>query len=332
MHNKMNESEVILLDEIVHDRYTGEKEDRAHTNIDEYGFITDRPTMPTVLASYIKRQWYYLIGMYRERKRKLKSSILKLHLLERGIPLGFKSRIWPILVQEASAAENSAETFKSCIYWPNKYEYQIHVDVQRTYRRHMLFSKAYGMGQTQLFNLLIAISNSSLNIGYCQGMNDICGILLMYFTEDESFCIFKRLVERDSLGSLFENFSKVPEILKRQKRIFLETIPEIYDHIAQNDVDLSINIVPWYLTWFSRFEIKLTLRLWDFFFFYGFNAFLYFTPALFKLVECEILSKSGEELLNFVNDLERISFDEDMVISIGCKFMSKMRGKYLHVI
>ena len=50
----------------------------------------------------------------------------------------------------------------------------------RTFPTHPYFSTALGPGQLALFNLLKAYSLLDKEVGYCQGLSFVAGILLMH--------------------------------------------------------------------------------------------------------------------------------------------------------
>lgn len=64
---------------------------------------------------------------------------------------------------------------------------QIDLDVNRTYREHIMFRERYSSKQCELFNVLGAYSVYNLEIGYCQGMSQIVALLLMYLDEEDAF-------------------------------------------------------------------------------------------------------------------------------------------------
>ncbi|XP_003371864.1 ubiquitin carboxyl- hydrolase 6 [Trichinella spiralis] len=58
---------------------------------------------------------------------------------------------------------------------------QIDLDINRTYRNHVFFRQRYGFKQRSLLNVLTAYSMFNRELGYCQGMNHLAALLLMYF-------------------------------------------------------------------------------------------------------------------------------------------------------
>src|SRR5690606_6609905 len=59
-------------------------------------------------------------------------------------------------------------------------------DIDRTFPRHILFGKK-SVGQQALRNVLHAYSVLDPELGYCQGMGFIAGLLLTYLPEDDAF-------------------------------------------------------------------------------------------------------------------------------------------------
>ena len=62
---------------------------------------------------------------------------------------------------------------------PCIYVHSIRIDVTRTFPEHAIFQPRGGAGQVSLFNVLRAYSSLDDEVGYCQGMSFIAGLLLM---------------------------------------------------------------------------------------------------------------------------------------------------------
>ena len=56
--------------------------------------------------------------------------------------------------------------------------------VGRTFPGHPYFSMQLGSGQLALFNLLKAYSLMDQEVGYCQGLSFVAGILLMHVSNN----------------------------------------------------------------------------------------------------------------------------------------------------
>ncbi|KAF5928686.1 hypothetical protein HPG69_008474, partial [Diceros bicornis minor] len=70
---------------------------------------------------------------------------------------------------------------------------QIDLDVNRTFRDHIMFRDRYGVKQQSLFHVLAAYSIYNTEVGYCQGMSQITALLLMYMNEEDAFWALVKL-------------------------------------------------------------------------------------------------------------------------------------------
>jgi hypothetical protein len=64
----------------------------------------------------------------------------------------------------------------------------------RTFPTHPYFSVQLGAGQLSLFNLLKAYSLLDKEVGYCQGISFVAGVLLLHMSEDQAFEMLKFLM------------------------------------------------------------------------------------------------------------------------------------------
>jgi len=140
--------------------------------------------------------------------------------------------------------------------------------------------------------------------------------------------MYLSLVKKNGLRELFDaNLSKLPKIMKLQNAVFSCAIPKIYRHLQGQGVNFSIYGAGWYMTLFSRFHIRLVLRIWDFLFFYGFNILMYFAAAILRYHESCILKRNNEHLLEFIGKLNDAEIDEDIVVSLVVGFMKELHYK-----
>merc|ERR1712146_408493 len=68
----------------------------------------------------------------------------------------------------------------------SKWEQKIRVDLNRSFPHHELFQEGE-KGQDMLGRVLRAYSCKDEEIGYCQGMNFVSGVLLMEMEEEKAF-------------------------------------------------------------------------------------------------------------------------------------------------
>jgi USP6 N-terminal-like protein len=286
----------------------------------EYGFITEqfRSTVE-ISAQSLKSKWYEIIEKYQNDYKKYRQSRNVLKIIRYGIPISLKYTLWKIFINKSFTHEY--ECLKKT---PSEYSHQIHVDVQRTFRTHFLFFKPYGRGQSELFNILVAFSNYMPNIGYCQGMSNFAAILLMYFPEEEAFEMMVNVIQKNKLETLFDkSLSKISKIQHLQIELFKLIIPDILNHLLENNIDISVYAISWYLTLFTRFEIKYVLRFWDLFLYLDFSIFLFISTSIVKFFRDIILDLKGEQLVEFMGKIDTFEMDIESIIHDSLKYAHK---------
>lgn len=82
--------------------------------------------------------------------------------------------------------------------------YQIERDIDRTFPRHLHFEKegeGTSEGQDSLRNVLQMYARTDNEVGYCQGMAFIAGLLLTYMPEEDAFYCFMAALKVTLLSS-----------------------------------------------------------------------------------------------------------------------------------
>lgn len=286
--------------------------------MDEYGFISsDTGTNVEEIRPEDQLKWRRVLEKYpRDRIRecaKLEKLVLK------GLPSFLRHRLYWSFVHEHFSVDYTLLKSKGC-----GYEYQIDVDIQRTFRTHFMYKDRYGPGQCRLFHVLVAFANYVPAIGYCQGMSNIVGVVLMYFDEEECFRMLVSIMKKNSLQGLFDKtLSKMGDIIECQEAVFKECIQDIYEHLLKEGIDLSVYAYSWYLTLFTRFDIRVTLRIWDVFMFYDFSVLFYVAASLLKYFERDVFRLRDEGLVEFLGSIETQAIDPDRIIETMQNFLKR---------
>nr|CAD7570144.1 unnamed protein product [Timema californicum] len=138
---------------------------------------------------------------------------------------------------------------------------QIDLDVNRTYRDHIMFRERYGLKQQALFNVLGAYSVYNLDIGYCQGMSQIAALLLMYLNEEDAFWALSVLVadKRYTMHGFFiPGFPKLLRYQEHHDKIMNRFLPKLKKHLDKHGVDTGIYTLKWFFQCFlDRDEIHI---------------------------------------------------------------------------
>lgn len=303
------------------DKYNSDAPHEEVLCTNEYGFIIDdfkQHSYPDTTS--LKPQWYSIIEQFGDQREKYKKSRKVQRLIKKGIPISLKYKIWKILINRPLHYD-----YEELISKQNEYYHQVHVDVQRTFRKHFLFSKSYGRGQSELFNILVAFSNYMPHIGYCQGMSNFAGILLMYFPEEEAFEMLVNIIKINKLETLFDkSLSKIKKIQDVQLEILKITIPDALNHLLINNIDISVYAISWYLTLFTRFDIELVLRIWDLFLYLDFTVLLFVSASILQFYSSIITGLKGEQLVEFMSKIDTLEIDIEVIIRNTIEMINRL--------
>ncbi|CAI2384784.1 unnamed protein product [Moneuplotes crassus] len=149
--------------------------------------------------------------------------------------------------------------------------------------------------------LVKAMCRSKQGISYVQGMNHIAVALLEIFTPEESYCVFKSLVDDYKLHKMYtDNFPLLKLFSYLLETLIEKHLPKVSQWFKNNSLGLDILCPKWFLTIYSRDDnIELFLRTVDLLFITG-------TKALFQ-VALSIL-----DLLERKGHLENFNFDASL--------------------
>lgn len=218
-----------------------------------------------------------------------------------GIPESLRGELWMLY----SGAINELETHpgfydKLCegsIGLHSIASEEIERDLHRSLPEHPAFQSPLGIGA--LRRVLNAYAHRNPSIGYCQAMNIVCSVLLLYASEEEAFWLMVALCER--LLPDYYN-SKVIGALVDQDvldELVHEYMPELHQKLAPLKV-LSMISLSWFLTIFlSVMPFESALHIVDCFFYDG--ARVVFQVAL------TLLNKNQSFLLKARDDSEAMT-------------------------
>lgn len=172
---------------------------------DRYGFIHDKRLPQKYDANEAKaksielervKKWVKMTEQKnwdtkKEIKEKLKRRIYK------GIPDKLRSKVWVTLLNVDKKMSENKDVYQKMLklarQWSTEAR-QIDSDVNRQFREHLFYRERYNIKQKSLFNVLTAYSMYNMEVGYCQGMSGLAGILLMYMDEEEAFWALSTLL------------------------------------------------------------------------------------------------------------------------------------------
>ena len=184
----------------------------------------------------------------------------------------------------------------------------INLDVMRTF-----FENNQDEYRNKLKNILMVLTMTHSNVGYCQGMSCIGQFLLDITKGDEecSFHVFSAIISKTKYGKLFcDNFEYMKKFFYVFERLINIYLPELDIVLRKHNVSPSFYITPWFITLFtynfSSNHTKILIRIFDTFVLDGFISIIRIGLLLLKYYQNYIFDMKFEEILQFlINEMNK---------------------------
>lgn len=218
-------------------------------------------------------------------------------LVRAGVPRHRRGEVWLLLAEQyqlrssPNAEPEASTTYEQLLNQLTTHQHAILIDLGRTFPSHPFYRDNLGSGQLSLYNLLKAYSLLDPQVGYCQGLSFVSGVLLLHMDEEQSFGMMKHLLfhlglrrqYKQDMGALQVQLYQLCRLLHSRQRA-------LYTHLDQFDIAPALYAAPWFLTLFaSQFPLGFVSRLFD-------AVFLQGLEAVFKAA-LSLLSHFSEALL-----------------------------------
>ncbi|XP_023286416.1 TBC1 domain family member 4 isoform X5 [Seriola lalandi dorsalis] len=217
-------------------------------------------------------------------------------VLCQGVPKSRRGEVWLLLShqhrlrQRLPQRQHAPDTpYHDLLKQLTAQQHAILVDLGRTFPTHQYFSAQLGAGQLSLYNLLKAYSLLDTEVGYCQGISFVAGVLLLHMSEEQAFDMLKYLMYDLGIRRQYR-----PDMVSLQvqmyqlSRLLHDYHHELYNHFEEHEICPSLYAAPWFLTLFaSQFPLGFVSRIFDFVFAQG-------TEVIFKVALCLLSSHEGE--------------------------------------
>uniref|UniRef100_A0A8C1Q6S4 TBC1 domain family member 4 n=1 Tax=Cyprinus carpio TaxID=7962 RepID=A0A8C1Q6S4_CYPCA len=215
-----------------------------------------------------------------------------------GVPKSRRGEVWLLLSQQyrlrhrLPQRQQPPETsYQDLLKQLTTQQHAILVDLGRTFPTHQYFSTQLGAGQLSLYNLLKAYSLLDTEVGYCQGISFVAGLLLLHMSEEQAFDTLKFLMYDLGIRRQYR-----PDMISLQiqmyqlSRLLHDYHRNLYTHLEEHEICPSLYAAPWFLTLFaSQFQLGFVARIFDLLFVQG-------TEVIFKVALCLLSSHEGEIL------------------------------------
>ncbi|KAG9345745.1 hypothetical protein JZ751_008889 [Albula glossodonta] len=271
---------------------------------------------------------------------KYKNSEKLVRRIYKGIPLQLRGEVWCLLLdipKIKAEKKDFYEKLKLRAKGLSPDVRQIDLDVNRTYRDHIMFMHRYDVKQQALFHVLTAYSVYNTEVGYCQGMSQITALLLIYMNEEDAFWALVKLLsgQKHAMHGFFvPGFPKLLRFQEHHDRILKKMMPKLKQHLDNQEVFTSLYTMKWFFQCFlDRTPFTLTLRIWDIYILEGERVLTAMSYTVLKLHKKHLLKLSMEELVEFlqVTLSKDFFFEDDFVIDQLQNSMSELRRSKLEL-
>ncbi|NXP03691.1 US6NL protein, partial [Thinocorus orbignyianus] len=241
----------------------------------------------------------------------------------KGIPLQFRGQVWSLLLDVPKMKEEMKDFYNKlkCQARGSSPDIrQIDLDVNRTYRDHIMFRDRYGVKQQSLFHVLAAYSIYNTEVGYCQGMSQITALLLMYMNEEDAFWALVKLLSgpKHAMHGREIHVKMFFMDSTRHYLIFM-TIFNLLHFFLQDSQDMSTSFytTKWFFQCFlDRTPFTLSLRIWDIYILEGERILTAMSYTILKLHRKHLMKLQMEELVEFLQEslAKDFFYEDDFVI------------------
>lgn len=220
------------------------------------------------------------------------------NLVRNGIPHQHRSKMWKLFVNQHikklkdEVGPDYFETLlRNALEKQNPASKQIELDLMRTLPNNKHYTSSTSEGIQKLRNVLLAYSWRNPDIGYCQGLNRLAAIALLYLDQEDAFWCLVTIVEVFMPRDYYTKTLLGSQVDQRVfKDLMSEKLPRLCAHFEQHSVDYTLITFNWFLVVFVDSVVSdIFFRIWDSFLYEGSKVIFRFALGLFKYKEEEIL-------------------------------------------
>ncbi|XP_067148879.1 TBC1 domain family member 4 isoform X2 [Apteryx mantelli] len=244
--------------------------------------------------------------------------------LKEGVPKSRRGEIWQFLAVQHRVRHRLPNkqqppdiSYKELLKQLTAQQHAILVDLGRTFPTHPYFSTQLGAGQLSLFNLLKAYSLLDKEVGYCQGISFVAGVLLLHMSEEQAFEMLKFLMYDLGFRKQYRPDMMSLQIQMYQlSRLLHDYHRDLYNHLEENEISPSLYAAPWFLTLFaSQFPLGFVARVFDIIFLQGTEVIFKVALSLLSsqetsIMECESFENTVDFLKSTIPDMTQAQMEK----------------------
>ncbi|NWY03455.1 TBCD8 protein, partial [Nothoprocta ornata] len=242
-------------------------------------------------------------------------------LVAMGIPESLRGKLWLLFSDAATdlAAHPGyygrlveASMGRCCVATE-----EIERDLHRSLPEHPAFQSEAGIAA--LRRVLTAYAHRNPRIGYCQSMNILTSVLLLYAKEEEAFWLLVAVCER-MLPDYFNHRVIGAQVDQSVfEELIKEQLPELAEHMKDLTALASISL-SWFLTLFlSIMPLESAVNVVDCFFYDGIKAIFQLGLAILEANAVDLCNSKddGQALMILSRFLEHVKNEESPLPPLG---------------
>uniref|UniRef100_A0A6Q2ZH27 TBC1 domain family member 8B n=1 Tax=Esox lucius TaxID=8010 RepID=A0A6Q2ZH27_ESOLU len=236
-------------------------------------------------------------------------------LVAMGIPESLRGELWMTFSDASSELASHPDYYTGLVAesmgQSSLATEEIERDLHRSLPDHPAFQNVTGIAA--LRRVLTAYAHRNPKIGYCQSMNILASVLLLYTKEEEAFWLLVTVCER----MLPDYFNRRVIGAQVDQSVFEELIRERLPELAEHIPDLSplsTISLSWFLTLFlSVLPFRSAVCVVDCFFFHGTKAIFQLGLAVLEANAAALCSSAddGQALMVLTGFLDQVTDNDD---------------------
>lgn len=173
-------------------------------------------------------------------------------LLKMGIPDIYRHELWPLLCGATQKLHANAGQYAEYLTGDSKLStshaaQDIDKDLHRSMPSHPYYA-SQPKNLEPLRNVLLAYASRNPSVGYCQGMNIVAAMLLLYLPEEVAFWVLTSIIEEIAPDYYNKQLFGSQVDQKVFNRLVKTKYPELYAHLKKVGMPLHLLTLPWFMT------------------------------------------------------------------------------------
>ncbi|XP_032809225.1 TBC1 domain family member 2B-like isoform X2 [Petromyzon marinus] len=290
----------------------------------------------TRLDASLRVKWENMLAASREPSR---SPELKM-LMRSGVPHELRSRVWRWAVEQhvrairgRHAASYYCELLERSHGQHNPAARQVELDLPRTLPNNRHFETQSSEGIVKLRRVLLAYAWHNPEVGYCQGLNRLAAIALIYLEEEQAFWCLVAIVECLMPPDYYSKTLLASQVDQRLfKELVTEKLPRLAAHFEQHGVDVSLITFNWFLVLFvDSVGSDMVFRIWDAFLYEGTKVIFRYALAMLKCREEQLIKHhSNSAIFNYLRIFTHSIHDYRQLATIAFVDMNPFPMRYIN--